>query len=322
MERSKRHRWTEAEKDIVRASRHLPASLIQRDPRLRHVTVKAVQRAKDQLRGEDLPLNGVPLSADEEAELLLNIDRPNSVLSAMFRRKPDDMDRHVNRLRAKHGLPRTRRTKNAERDMMMSDIRKSIRPESAKAREPKNRTEPTPETKVRLSAAARRLGGKMVQRNAAAPSPIKRAIGAEAGRDELQLLHALEVIKNADPAAIERIRSRRRQKEDNSEIVAIWDLMCLPQAKDLSSSSWQRTLCKKLRIATERHNRALRALPEDKSANVSTFQYNFIRHVCGIRVTSFTDHKIHGNLGLELRALTSAIDEVYPGLAAATTTAP
>ena len=302
----KKHRWTEAEKDIVRKNKHLSAARIQADPRLHHVTVKAVQRVKDQLRGEDLPLNGVPLSAEEEKKLLMNITEPNSVLSVMFQRKPDDMDRHVSVLRAKYGLPKTRRTKKSEKANKISEIRKSIR-SAVPAKEGPAKV------KVKLSSTVRRLSGRIVQRNAATETPIKRAIAA-AERDELQLLHALEVIKNADPVVIERIRSKRRQKEDNSEIVAIWDLMCLPQAKDLSSSSSQRVRCKNLRIATEYHNRKLRNLSDDKSANVSTFQYNSIRHICGIRVTSFTDHKIHGTLVQELKALTLAIEDVNNGI--------
>lgn len=108
-----RHRWSAEEKQVIRDNKHLTASIIQKRF-LSHVTVKAVQRQKDYIRGETLPMNGQPFTQQEIAYILENINQPNCVLSPALKRRPDDVDRIVNKLRKEHNISAVRRSKKLQ----------------------------------------------------------------------------------------------------------------------------------------------------------------------------------------------------------------
>ena len=283
-----RHKWTPEQEETIRQNRHLSAPQMKAAKFSHVLTITETSLANKMARViglMDFPRSAEPWSEEEETYLKekLDIDKyPNAVIQTVIKRHGKDIDQM--RWNIYHG--KVRQAPRAPRVVIAKAI---------------------PVKKQVLRSTRGRNGA---QKNAATDTPIKRSAVDAVDKGEQLLQLALEILKSADPDLMEKIRARRRQKDDNPELVALWDYLCLPQAKDLPSSNSARILCRRLRVATEHHNRLLRNLAPEKSANVSTFQYNQIRHICGIRITSFTDHKIHGNLTLELTALTNAVEDV------------
>lgn len=291
-----KNQWTEELRNIVRINKHLSAAIIHKNNSALHqFTVKAVQRVKDNLRGEHLANNGKPLTKEERTEMLrlILLNESTSVLSAIFQRKPDEINKLVCRIRKEENLLPP--GKLLKKNVVLNETVKLQR---------------APKINIKKT-----IKGKVETPIKQAEFPTAQQIinlfidNANPTLKEQFLNLLIDVLKNTDVTFIEGIRKTRNQNNDNPLLVSVFDYLGRPQAKDLSPNHPAKILCKRLRLATEHFNRILRNIPSDKSANVSTFQYNQIRHICGIRITSFTDCKM-SSLGIELQALSMAVEAV------------
>lgn len=108
-----RHRWTDDELKTISDNRHIPAATIKRMffANKSDITIKAIQRKKDHLRGEDLARNNEPVEQWELDYIKDHIDdeikSTNEHLSQHLQRKPDQID--AMRLRVRKSMNKGRK---------------------------------------------------------------------------------------------------------------------------------------------------------------------------------------------------------------------
>lgn len=97
-----RHKWIDAEVSVIRANKDMPAAYIKTRFFGAHgdISVKAIQRKKDLMRGEDLTRNNAPVEQWELDLIRDNMKMKNSELSDRLQRKPDDIDKMRHRIKA------------------------------------------------------------------------------------------------------------------------------------------------------------------------------------------------------------------------------
>lgn len=264
-----RHKWTAEEIGIVRANKNLSAAVIKDRffTTKADVTVKGIQRKKDQMRGENLLRNSVPIEKWELDFIEKNLDMKNSKLSDILQRKPDKIDQMRLTVRKRLGLKKTG-TIRIERP------KKAVKEK-----------QPTLELAMVMSR-----------------SDVKNALAA------------VEFIKNMPQGVIDCLSDNRKENKDHYELVTLHEYFRVPQSRHLDKHSSPRKLMTLLRKKTQHYNRTLRNISKEKSANVSTYQWNILRIICGIRQTSWKNLIIHNdkdssNNKNELRAVTLAMTE-------------
>lgn len=279
-----RHKWTKQEIDLVRDNKDLPAAIIKKRffSNKPDVSVKSIQRKKDQMRGETLARNKAKIEQWELDFIERNLDMKNSELSKIFQRKPDKIDQMRLMVRKKLGV----RAKKQSKTLTESDLKKSV----SKYTSPKD-----------------------FQKNNSIKSENINNMSAEdiLETDEIKnALIAIDFLKTVNPKVIDKLRKGRIENKDHYELVSLFDLFKVPQARHLTKNSAPKVLMANLQRLTQYYNRQINKISDSKSANVSTYQWNILRQICGIRITSWKNLVIHSsnNHKKELKAVSQALD--------------
>jgi hypothetical protein len=261
------HKWSDREKSIVRLNRDMTAAEIKEKffRTANDITVKGIQRQKDQLRGESMLRNNKPVE-QWELELIKNVltgnvAMTNAELSVALQRKPDIIDRLKHRVKKEIGLP------------------KKPTPKIPKAR--------TRKSKPALTVI---------------PPSI---LSAEADR----VYKLVDELKSIDPSVIKFIRSTRKIKDNNPEPVSIYDYLKVPTTDDFDAEKKARLaiVFRFIKKRVEHYNR-LTLGKAGKSHNISTHQFNLVRLIFGLRVTSWRNLNIQDNM-TELKNMTAAMND-------------
>lgn len=139
-------------------------------------------------------------------------------------------------------------------------------------------------------------------------TPINPALQAEVNR----AYDLIKLFKEISPSAIKHIRDKRKKNENNPEPVQVYDYLKVPTTKDLDLDSDLFKHFTWIRKRVEYYNK-LSLGKADKASTISTHQFNLLRLIMCLRVTSHQNLNIQNNV-VEIRNVLNALQDYYTGV--------